>query len=191
MLVKLKVPIKLFVYLVILTGIVYPILITGMGQLLFWEKANGSQVEINGHVGGSRLIGQQFINDAYFWPRPSAVDYNPVPSSGSNMGPTNVKLAGLMHDRKATFVESNNLTDSTYIPLEMISSSGSGLDPHISPRAAILQINRIAKARNFNAGQERQLLDLINRMTEKPQFSIFGESRINVFELNLNLDKIK
>lgn len=177
--------------MIILTGIAYPLFMTGVAQLTYPTRANGSLVMKEGKVAGSALIGQQFDSTIYFWSRPSVIDYYPIPSGASNLGPTSEKLAKQITERRDLFRKGNLLTDGPVIPAEMISASASGLDPHISPEAALLQLERVALARNFTDAQKEQLLQLVNSKIEKPQFSILGESRINVFELNLNLDKIR
>jgi potassium-transporting ATPase KdpC subunit len=140
---------------------------------------------------GSELIGQQFDSTFYFSSRPSAISYNPLPSGGSNYGLTNMKLKNLVDERKRKFIAFNQLDSSIEIPSEMLFASASGLDPHISPQAAILQLNRIAKTRNFNAVQKQNLEILIKNLTESPQFFCLGDERINVLKLNLELDKIE
>jgi potassium-transporting ATPase KdpC subunit len=175
----------------ILTGIVYPLLMTGVAQLIFPSKANGSLVMKDGKIIGSELIGQKFDSVIYFWSRPSAIGYNPVPSGASNYGPTSDTLKKQVAVRRFLFATKNSLPDHIVIPKEMIFASGSGLDPHISPEAAFLQSERVAIARNFNEAQKQKVQQLIKNMTEDPQFFLFGEPRINVFKLNLALDEIK
>ena len=177
--------------MIILTGIAYPLFMTGVAQLTYPARANGSLVMKEGKIAGSELIGQHFDSTIYFWSRPSAINYNPIPSGASNLGPTSDKLVKQITERRDLFRKGNLLTDVTVIPAEMIFASASGLDPHISPEAALLQLERVALSRNFTDAQKEQLLQLINNKIEEPQFSIFGERRINVFELNLNLDKIR
>lgn len=181
----------LILFFTIITGIIYPLIITGISQLLFHEKAGGSLVEKNGMIRGSALIGQEFDSAAYFRSRPSAAGYNPLPSGGSNLSWTDQRLKENVEVRKEAFLRENMLNDTTVIPAEMLFASASGLDPHISPRAAFLQVDRIAKARAFNDDQKQNLVKLIIQMTEKPQYSLFGEERINVFLLNLELDTIR
>lgn len=175
----------------VLTGIVYPLFMTGLAQISFPTKANGSLVMKDGKIIGSELIGQKFDSSIYFWSRPSAIYYNPVPSGASNYGPTSDTLRKLVAARRILFAEKNSIADTTAIPKEMIFASASGLDPHISPEAALLQLNRVALARNFNETQKQEILQLIKNKTEEPQFFLFGEPRINVFELNLALDSMK
>jgi len=187
---QLIISIKIFAVLTVLCGIAYPLLVTGIAQLAFPEKANGSLIVQDNKVVGSELIGQKFDSIIYFASRPSATDYNPQPSGGSNLGPGSSKLKQMVVDRKAQFVESNQLSASENIPSEMLLASASGLDPHISPNAALLQVGRIAKARQFNEEQKQELTKIIADQTESPQFSFLGETRINVLVLNLALDKL-
>ena len=175
----------------ILTGILYPVLMTGIAQVAFPAKANGSFILKDGKILGSELIGQKFDSSAYFWSRPSAIDYNPVPSGASNFGPTSAKLASLVNQRRKTFITGNNIQDTTSIPGEMIFASGSGLDPHTSPEAVLMQVKRIARVRHFNNSQEQKMIELITQNTEKRQFKILGNERINILRLNIELDGIK
>lgn len=186
----LWISLKIFLFLTVLTGIIYPLAVTGIAQVAFPSKANGSLVVRNENIIGSELIGQQFDSKIYFTSRPSAVSYNPLPSGGSNLGPTSLKLKSLVEERKSQFITFNQLNSETVIPSEMLFASASGLDPHISPQAALLQVNRIAKARGFNELQKKQLIRLIHGSTEYPQFFCLGEKRINALLLNLKTDQI-
>lgn len=179
---------KFLLCMIILTGIIYPLMMTGITQVVFPKKANGSLIVKDGKLLGSRLIGQKFDSIIYFSSRPSAIDYKPVPSSGSNLGPTSDKLKIQLTERRKEFAILNSVTDSSEIPIEMLFASGSGLDPHISPEAAFIQLNRIAASRNYNDIQKKKLQELIQSLVENPQFSLLGEPRINVFELNLAMD---
>jgi len=187
---QIIISIKIFAVLTVLCGIAYPLLITGIAQLAFPEKANGSLIMKGNKVIGSELIGQKFDSIIYFSSRPSAIDYNPMPSGGSNFGPTSSKLKQLIADRKAQWVKSNPTSDPEKIPSEMLLASGSGLDPHISPKAALMQVERIVKARQFGNDKKQQILKAITELSEAPQFLILGENRINVLALNLELDKL-
>jgi len=187
----LFISLKIFLFLSILTGIIYPLLITGVTQIVFPSSANGSLISKDGKVIGSELIGQQIDSAIYFSSRPSAVSYNPLPSGGSNYGLTNKKLKDLVNKRRKDFLTYNHLDSLTIIPSEMLFASASGLDPHISPQAALLQVDRIAKARNFNTIQKKKLVQCINTLKKPPQFLLFGEKRINVLLLNLEADKIQ
>ena len=186
----LIISIKIFLFLTVLTGIIYPLLITGIAQAVFPNKANGSLITKDNRIIGSELIGQKFDTLIYFSSRPSAIDYNPMPSGGSNYALTNEKLKQQVMARKQHFIMVNKLDSLATIPSEMLFASGSGLDPHISPQAALLQVERISKARNFSPLQKQNLLQLISGLTEHPQYFCFGEERINVLLLNLSLDKI-
>jgi len=181
---------KIFLFFTILTGIIYPLLVTGIAQIVFPSKANGSLIVKDNRTIGSELIGQQFDSTIYFSSRPSANSYNPLPSGAANFGLTNTKLKDLVAERKKQFILFNNLDSLTDIPSEMLFASASGLDPHISPEAAVLQVERIVKARNFGNSQKQRLLQCIKDLTEAPQFWCLGEKRINVLILNLELNKI-
>ena len=186
----LIISIKIFFFFTVLTGIIYPLLVTGIAQLAFPSKANGSLIVRNNKTIGSELIGQQFDSTIYFTSRPSAVSYNPLPSGGSNYGLTNLKLKNLVAERKHQFINFNQLDSLAAIPSEMLFASASGLDPHISPKAALLQVERISRVRNLDNIQKQKLLQRINELSEKPTFMFLGEERINVLNLNLELDKL-
>jgi K+-transporting ATPase ATPase C chain len=181
---------KFLMVMTLLTGIIYPLLMTGIAQISFPSKANGSLIMKDGRIIGSELIGQKFDSIVYFSSRPSATGYNPIPSGASNYGPTSDTLKKQVGARRLLFAKMNSMTDPLSIPKEMIFASGSGLDPHISPEAALLQVDRISKARQFNNNQKEKLLNKIKELTEAPQFLCLGEQRINVLILNLELDKI-
>lgn len=182
--------IKILILLTVLTGVIYPVFITGVARIFFHHNAEGSQIVSDGKVIGSELIGQKFDSIMFFWPRPSAIDYNPLPSGGSNLGPTSEKLKLLVEQRKAKFIKDNLLDADTSVPSEMVLASASGIDPHVSKKAVMMQVDRICKARNFSPEQRDQLLDIIDKQTEKPQYLIFGEERINILLLNLELKNI-
>ena len=181
---------KFLLVMIILTGIIYPLVMTGIAQVAFPSKSNGSLIIKDGKVIGSELIGQKFDSTIYFWSRPSAIGYNPGPSGASNYGPTSDTLRKLVNARKEYFAKNNSVSNLTDVPLEMIFASGSGLDPHISPAAAQFQIERIALARHFDNSQKQKLVETVKSLTENPQFLILGEERINVLKLNIELDKI-
>ncbi len=187
---QIKIALKIFILFTVLLGGIYPLVITGVAQLVFPEKANGSLIAVDNKVVGSKLIGQKFNSDIYFSSRPSATDYNPLPSGGSNLGLTSEKLKQQVDERKLQFVKVNQLDENEPIPSEMLFASASGLDPHISPNAAIMQVGRIENTRKLNSTQKQQLFQAINQLTEEPQFLFLGEARINVLQLNLELDKI-
>lgn len=181
---------KIFLFFTILTGVIYPLLITGIAQVVFPATANGSLIVIDNQLIGSELIGQRFDTTIYFTSRPSAISYNPLPSGGSNFGITNAKLINLVNERKTQFIVFNQLDSLTVIPSEMLFASASGLDPHISQKAALLQVDRVAKARNFNTIQKQNLVQSVKNLTETPQFLVLGEERVNVLVLNLELNKL-
>jgi K+-transporting ATPase ATPase C chain len=180
---------KFLLVITVLTGIIYPIVMTGLAQLSFPSKANGSMIKKDGKIIGSELIGQKFDSSIYFWSRPSAIGYNPIPSGASNYGPTSDKLKKQVVERRILFATMNTITDTTAIPKEMLFASGSGLDPHISQKAALLQVDRVAKARDFSIIQKQNLVQIVKNLTETPQFKVLGEERVNVLILNLELDK--
>jgi potassium-transporting ATPase KdpC subunit len=177
--------IRMLAVLSVLTGLIYPLLMTGMAQTLLPHQANGSMIIENGGTVGSALIGQVFTSDKYFWGRPSAVGYNPLPSSGTNLGPTSAALRDSI-DARAARLGSPVVT----VPSDLLASSGSGLDPHISPGAAFYQIDRILIARGQDITARTRLETLIRRHTEPPQFGFLGEPRVNVLQLNLALDSL-
>ena len=182
---------KFLLVMTILTGIMYPLFMTGLAQVSYPSKANGSLITKDGKIIGSELIGQKFDTSIYFWSRPSAIGYNPVPSGASNYGPTSDTLKKLVSSRRAFFAKMNSVQDPLSTPKEMAFASGSGLDPHISPEAAVMQIERISSARHFDNAQKEKLQKKIIDLTENPQFFFLGEPRINVLMLNLELNKIQ
>jgi potassium-transporting ATPase KdpC subunit len=186
MLSQLRPCLVLFAFLMFLTGIVYPFAMTGGAQLLFPSSANGSLVIDNNVVRGSELIGQSFAADKYFWPRISAAGagYDAGASSGANLGPTSKKLL----DRIAADAARLKAADGVpLLPADSVTSSGSGLDPDISPAYALIQASRIAKARGI---PEDKVKALVEAQVKKPVLGIFGEPRVNVLELNRALDAV-
>jgi K+-transporting ATPase ATPase C chain len=191
---QLRAALVAFVLLTVITGVLYPLLITGVGQVLFPVQANGSLVERDGSVVGSSLIGQTTDDASYFWWRPSAVNAMVgsmpdalIASGGSNAGWTNASLADSVQQRADAFRQANNLPAEADVPEDMLFASASGLDPHISPEAAALQIDRVANVR----GISRELVEsLVLQNTERPQFGILGQPRVNVLLLNLALDEL-
>jgi len=180
----------LFVLLSVLTGVIYPAVVTGLAQLLFSSQANGSLMTDNGgKPTGSSLIGQPFSRPGHFWGRPSATGpfpYNAGASSGSNLGPTNPALVDTIKARIQA-LKAAEPDNKAPIPVDLITASGSGLDPHISPAAADYQINRVARARNLKPEKLRALVDA---NTESRQWGFLGEPRVNVLTLNLALSAI-
>lgn len=171
----------------VLTGLVYPLAVTGLAQLLFPHQANGSLVVRDGQVIGSELIGQYFDQRNYFWSRPSATSpfpYNAAASSGSNLGPTNPALIEAVKGKVAALRAAEPANDNP-IPVDLVTASGSGLDPHISIAAAAFQVRRVARTRGLEEGTVERL---VMQYTEGRQFALLGESRVNVLRLNLALD---
>jgi K+-transporting ATPase ATPase C chain len=178
--------VALTIVLTVLVGVVYPFVVTGLSELLFKEKARGSLIEREGKVMGSRLIGQPFKGPGYFHSRPSAAGsgYDAAASGGTNLGPTSRQLfEGQVRGRSKQLRAEN---PNREIPVDLITSSGSGLDPHISPAAAEFQIRRVARERRMS---EDEVRGLVRRHTEGRQFGVLGEPRVNVLELNLALDE--
>jgi len=168
----------------LLLGIVYPLVVTGLAQVLFHDKANGQLIVRDGKTVGSRIIGQAFVGPGYFHFRPSAAGngYDAANSAGSNYGPTNQKLIDrISGDVKTLQAENPNVP----VPVDMVTTSGSGLDPHITPAAAEFQVPRVARERHMTEDAVRQL---VGKHTEARQFGFLGEARVNVLELNLDLD---
>lgn len=166
----------------VLFGIIYPLAVWGVSQIIFPHEANGSLVKKDGKIIGSELIGQSWTSEKYFHSRPSANDYDAANSGGTNLGPTSAKLVERI---KSDAEKLQTQNPSQKIPVEFITASASGLDPHISPTAAEFQIPRVAKARNIN---ETDLRKIVEHYTETRTFGIFGEPRVNVLNLNLALD---
>jgi K+-transporting ATPase ATPase C chain len=185
----------MFISLTLITGVVYPLLVTLIAQTFFPVQANGSLITVDNQIIGSSLIGQMTDNPRYFWSRPSAVSYmegaslDSLASSGAtNYGSTNEVLAESVVLRGQAFRAANNVPDDVTVPVEMLFASGSGLDPHISPEAARLQIDRVAEAR----GLERETVaNLVEQYVEVPQLGFLGQPRVNVLLLNLALDGIQ
>jgi len=180
----------LFLLLTVITGGVYPLVVTAVSQAVFSRQANGSLIEKNGKPVGSALIGQQFDAPYYFWGRVSATTpnpYNAQNSGGSNLGPTNPALADEVKGRIAALHDADP-SNTTPVPVDLVTSSGSGLDPEITPAAAAYQAARVAKARGLTLDQ---VDGLIAQNTSGRQLGLFGEPRVNVLRLNLALDEIK
>ena len=182
---------RMLFVMTVFTGIIYPVAMTLLSLAVFPYQAKGSMIEKNGTIIGSELIGQKFISDKYFHSRPSAIDYNPLPSSGTNWGPTDKRMRDSVNARGAQFKFQNNLSATTIVPKDMLFASASGVDPHISPEAAQLQIERIATVRGFNAEQISSLKKLVEDFTQGPQLQLFGDPRVNVLKLNLAVDELQ
>ena len=175
----------------LICGVAYPVVMTIFSQLAFPAQANGSLVVRDGKIIGSALLAQQFTGSNYFWPRPSACTYGTgptglAPSSGSNLGPTSGALQTNVQNNAAAFISGNNLPTNTVVPADMVFASASGLDPHISPEAARLQIARVAASRGLSVDQ---VTGLVQKFTEGPQWGFLGEPRVNVLLLNVELDE--
>lgn len=174
-----KTAIKIFIFMTILTGVIYPLFMTAIAQLTMTKLANGSLIQEGDKTIGSALIAQKMTQDGYFWPRPSAIDYDPIkPSSGSNLGPTSQTLKDAVEKRKKELGHD--------APPELLYSSGSGLDPHINFETADFQIPRVAKARSID---EKQLKNLILELSEGNQLGFLGPRYVNVLLLNRALDE--
>jgi K+-transporting ATPase ATPase C chain len=189
MLKELKPALVMLLALTALTGVVYPLLVSGIAQALFSDAANGSLIERDGKMVGSALIGQPFSDPKYFWGRPSAtgpVPYNASASSGSNQGPLNPALEEAVKGRIAALKDADP-SQTAPIPVDLVTASASGLDPHISPAAAAWQAPRIARLRGLPPDT---LDDLVEQYTQGRQFGVLGEARVKVLQLNLALDSL-
>lgn len=183
---QLRPAVTLFVMLTLLTGVVYPVVVTLAAQGMFSHRANGSVIEAGGKPVGSELIGQYFDDPGYFWGRPSATGpfpFNAASSTGSNLGPTNPVLLAAVSDRIRA-VRKAHPDQVGPVPVELVTASGSGLDPHISPAAAEYQVTRVAKARGMSVEDTRRL---VAEHTEGRTFGLLGEPRVHVLQLNLAL----
>jgi len=187
MLRELRPALVIFAALTVVTGVVYPGAVTLLGQAAFPSQAHGSVLAERGKAVGSRLLGQPFQSPRYFWSRPSATapqPYNAAASSGSNLGPTNPALTAAVEARVAV-LRAADPGDTRPVPVDLVTASASGLDPHISVAAAEYQVDRVARVRNLAPAA---VLALVRRHTEPPTFGLLGEARVNVLELNLALD---
>ena len=186
---QLRPALVILALMTVLTGMIYPAAITEVAQAVFPHQANGSLIIVNGQVVGSELIGQQFDDPRYFWGRPSATSpnpYNAASSSGSNLGPTNPALIQAVQ-AQIDALHKADPGNTAPIPVDLVTASGSGLDPHISPAAALYQVPRVARARGLD---EQVVRDLVVQHTEDRLLGIFSEPRVNVLELNLALDAL-
>lgn len=184
---NLLISIKLTLVLIIFTAVLYPLLISFVGKATP-GGGKGETISVNGKVVGYSRVGQKFTEDNYFWGRPSAVDYNAAGSAGSNKSPSNPDYLAVVQARIDTFLVHNPGVTKEQIPADLVTASGSGLDPHISVEAATIQIARIAKLRNIPADK---LQALVNEHSEGPYLGMFGPSRVHVLKLNIALDELK
>jgi len=186
---------RMLLVLSLVTGLIYPLVVTGIAKVALRRTASGSIVLRDGQPVGSELLAQRFAAAKYFWPRPSAGDdgtnYVAVPSSASNLGPTSSNLMALVRARADQFRAAHGLPDNATVPPDMLFASGSGLDPHISPASARLQIQRVAQARHYDAATTERLRQLVEQSVEPPQLGFLGEPRVNVLHLNLTLDQLQ
>ncbi|MFZ2268362.1 MAG: potassium-transporting ATPase subunit KdpC [Azonexus sp.] len=186
----LRPAVSLFVLLTAITGIVYPLVVTGAAKVAFPEAADGSLIVKDGKAIGSRLIGQNFTDPKYFWGRPSAtgpMPYNASASGGSNQGPLNPALSDVVKGRIET-LKAADPDNKLPIPADLVNASASGLDPHISPEAAAYQLTRVASLRHLPPAD---LKALVSQYTEGRQWGVFGEPRVNVLQLNIALDALR
>jgi K+-transporting ATPase ATPase C chain len=177
-----------FLMMTLLTGVLYPGFVTLIGQVVWPEKSAGSLVYQNDQIKGSALIAQKFSKDRYFWPRPSASDYSALPSAASNLGPSSKALLEAVNARRQKLLSAHQAPLSL-VPEELLTASGSGLDPHLSKKAALFQCARIARARGLDQTGRKRLEDMVKEAEEQPFFALLGTPVINVFLLNLAMDK--
>jgi K+-transporting ATPase ATPase C chain len=185
----LWVALRMMILAIVLTGIIYPLFITGVAQLIFPHKANGSMVTVNGSVVGSSLIGQQLTEAKYFWPRPSAAGsgYDAMASGGSNLGPTSKTLIDRIRKDVASLIKADPGLTFGHVPVDMVTTSGSGLDPDITPANAYAQVARVAAARGLT---EAAVRNLVKRHVAGRQFGVLGEPHVDVLLLNIALDQL-
>ncbi len=187
---ELRPSLTIFLILTLVTGLIYPMIVTGISKMIFPSQANGSLIHNGNHIAGSELVGQSFTDAKYFWGRPSATSpqaYNAAASSGSNQGPTNPALIDAIKGR----IEALHTADPDNklpIPVDLVTASGSGLDPNISPAAAQYQLKRVARVRGL---PEEKVRDLVTKHTSDRQLGILGEPRVHVLRLNIELDRLK
>ena len=179
--------VKLTLVFIIICSVLYPLFIAAVAKLAP-GGGKGERVEVNGKVVGYANIGQKFTDDKYFWSRPSAVDYNAAGSAGSNKGPSNPDYLKLVQERIDSFLVHNPDVKKEEIPAELVTASGSGLDPDLSPYGAKIQVKRIAAVRNLD---EAKIISLIEKQTQKPLAGMLGPAKVNVLKLNIELDKLK
>lgn len=190
MLSQLRPALVLLALFTVVTGVAYPLAATGAAQVMLPRQANGGLIEQNGRPVGSDLIGQAFDEPRYFWGRPSATSpgaYNAAASTGSNLGPTNPALSTAVRERVAALQAADPDEAAGAVPIDLVTTSGSGLAPHISPAAALYQVRRVAQARGL---REERVRALVERHIEKRTFGVLGQPRVNVLRLNLALDDL-
>ncbi|ENW80035.1 K+-transporting ATPase, C subunit [Acinetobacter sp. NIPH 284] len=169
-----------------IAGMLYATASVSIAQLIFPKQANGSVIELNGKIIGSSLVGQNFVSDQYFHGRPSAVSYSVDDMAGSNLAISNPDLQKQIKERTLDFAQYNQIAEQQ-VPLDMITASGSGIDPDISPESALLQVKRVAQQRHLS---ESQIKDLVQQQIQPAQFGLYGQARVNVLQLNLALDQL-
>ncbi|MGB8694233.1 MAG: potassium-transporting ATPase subunit KdpC [Steroidobacteraceae bacterium] len=190
MLRNIRATVMMFLVLTLITGVLYPLLVTGIAKSVFASQADGSVIVRHGRIVGSRLLGQPFSAPRYFWSRPSATapqPYDGAASAGSNLGPSNAMLVSVVRERIA-LLRAADPDAAPQVPVDLVTASGSGLDPHISPAAAAYQVVRVARARQLAPEQVRAL---VQRYTAERTFHVLGEPRVNVLLLNLALDDLR
>lgn len=180
---------RCFLAMTLLTGAIYPLGVTLVAEGFFPKQAAGSLISEGGRILGSELLAQKFSDVRYFWPRPSAVDYNPLPSGGSNLGPTSNALKDQWEARRAALLAADPDADAAKLPQELLAASGSGLDPDLSPEAIAWQAERVARSRQFTEAQRRELAMLLKSSEVPRTFGWLGEPRVNVLKLNKALDE--
>ncbi|MDZ4297629.1 MAG: potassium-transporting ATPase subunit KdpC [Moraxellaceae bacterium] len=183
---QLIIALRTAMFFLVLCGLIYTGVATFLGGALFPQQATGSLIEQQGRFIGSRLVAQPFVSPQYFYSRPSAADYDPTGTGGSNLAPSNPELRDRVRDESARIQALEGMAANA-IPVDLLAASGAGLDPHISPESAQLQAARVATARGLS---ETQVLSVIQRVTEGKQWGLFGQPRVNVLELNLTLDAL-
>ena len=187
---QIRSAVLLFIVVTSLTGIVYPFVVTGLAQILFPRQANGSLIKISGNKKASELIGQPFSDPGYFWGRPSATTptaYNGASSAGSNLGPSNPELKATVQMRITALLAADH-ENHLPIPVDLVTASGSGLDPHISPASALYQVSRVAQARGAD---KKNIEELVRLHIRDRQFGVFGEPTVHVLRLNMALDAMR
>jgi K+-transporting ATPase ATPase C chain len=182
---QLGASVRIVALMTVVLGVAYPLAMTGFAQLAVPDRADGQLLEVEGELVGSRLIGQEFTGEEYFHARPSAVAYDAAGSGGSNLGPTNPELIDSVEERVAAYREVNGLADGAPVPVDAVTGSASGLDPHISPANAKLQASRVATARGLDVDV---VLALVDEATDRRPLGFLGDDAVNVVELNVALD---